>query len=173
MNGHAIECRIYAEDPDQNFMPSPGRILRLQVPAGPGVRDDGGVYEGGEVSIYYDPMISKFAVHGKDRNEAIESIRRALTEYRVDGIKTTIPFFREVLNDPIFVAGDLDTGFISAFLNGRNGKIGSNCPEDLAIVAAALAAKNPERQPAAEFSEMRTQSRWATSGRLAQMNSKL
>ena len=80
LNGHAIECRVYAEDPDQNFMPSPGKISRLRVPAGPGVRDDGGVYEGGEVSIHYDPMISKFAVHGKDRREAIERMRRALDE---------------------------------------------------------------------------------------------
>ena len=93
MNGHAIECRVYAEDPENNFLPSPGKITRLRVPQGPGVRDDGGVYEGSEVSIYYDPMISKFAVYGRDRAEAIDRMRRALAEYEIGGIKTTLPFF--------------------------------------------------------------------------------
>ncbi|MCV5277066.1 acetyl-CoA carboxylase biotin carboxylase subunit, partial [Escherichia coli] len=78
IRGHAIECRIYAEDPDNGFMPSPGKIKRLRIPQGPGVRDDGGVYQGAEVSIYYDPMISKFAVYGRTRREAIERMRRAL-----------------------------------------------------------------------------------------------
>ena len=115
LSGHAIECRIYAEDPSSNFMPSPGRIERLRIPQGPGVRDDGGVYEGSEVSIYYDPMISKFAVYGCDRQEAIERMRRALSEYEITGFSTTIPFFREVMEDEEFVAGKLDTGFIERF----------------------------------------------------------
>src|SRR5690606_12467805 len=119
--GHAIECRIYAEDPEQNFMPSPGRIEKLRIPQGPGVRDDGGVYEGAEVSIHYDPMISKFAVYGRDRFEAIERMRRALAEYEIAGIKTTLPFFREVMEDPEFVAGRLDTGFIAGFMERRKG----------------------------------------------------
>src|SRR5205807_8656328 len=89
--GHAIECRVYAEDPSNNFLPSPGRIARLRLPQGPGVRDDGGVYEGAVVSIYYDPMISKLAVIGRDRAEAIDRMRRALAEYEVGGIKTTLP----------------------------------------------------------------------------------
>src|SRR5205085_2800064 len=110
--GHAVECRVYAEDPEQDFMPSPGRITHLRVPAGPGVRDDGGVYEGAEVSIYYDPLISKLATWGRTRAEAVERMRRALSEYAVGGIKTTLPFFREVMRDPEFVAGQLDTGFI-------------------------------------------------------------
>src|SRR5206468_3954610 len=88
LRGHAIECRVYAEDPEQNFMPSPGKITRLRVPHGPGVRDDGGVYEGSEVSIYYDPMISKFATYGRDRAEAIDRMRRGLAEYEIGGIKT-------------------------------------------------------------------------------------
>jgi acetyl/propionyl-CoA carboxylase alpha subunit len=79
--GHALECRVYAEDPDNNFMPSPGRITHLRVPAGPNVRDDGGVYAGAEVSIYYDPMISKLATWGRTRDEAIARMRRALAEY--------------------------------------------------------------------------------------------
>src|SRR5918998_1578761 len=112
--GHAVECRVYAEDPAQDFMPSP-----VRVPAGPGVRDDGGVYEGAEVSIYYDPMISKLATWGRTRQEAVERMRRALDEYTVGGIKTTLPFFREVMRDEEFVAGRLDTAFISRFNERR------------------------------------------------------
>src|SRR5215213_3562614 len=103
MNGHAIECRVYAEDPENNFLPSPGKITRLKLPQGGGVRDDGGIYEGSEISIYYDPMISKFAVYGRNREEALGRLRRALREYEVGGIKTTLPFFREVVEDEEFI----------------------------------------------------------------------
>lgn len=168
LHGHAIECRVYAEDPENNFLPSPGRITRLRVPQGPGVRDDGGVYEGSEVSIFYDPMISKFAVHGKDREEAIERMRRALAEYEIGGIKTTLPFFREVMEDEEFVAGRIDTGFIAKWQERRaKPEIESN-EKDMALIAAAIAfnssnatlhvsAIQPARQP----------SRWAVAGRAA------
>jgi acetyl-CoA carboxylase biotin carboxylase subunit len=136
ITGHAIECRVYAEDPENNFMPSPGRITRLRVPQGPGVRDDGGVYEGAEVSIYYDPMISKLVVYGRDRKQAIDRMHRALREYSVGGIKTTLPFFREIMRDPEFVAGNLDTGFIERFQKRRT--TDPKSPDDLAIIAAAL-----------------------------------
>ena len=136
--GHAIECRVYAEDPENNFLPSPGRITRLRVPQGPGVRDDGGVYEGAEVSIYYDPMISKFAVYGKDREEAIDRMRRALMEYEVGGIKTTLPFFREIMDDPEFIEGKLDTGFISRFNERKRSVESDEMTHDMAIIAAAL-----------------------------------
>ncbi len=89
---HAIECRIYAEDPDNGFLPSPGRIQGLRVPHGPGVRDDSGAYEGGEVPIFYDPMISKLITWGETRDHAIARMKRALAEYEVRGIRTTIPF---------------------------------------------------------------------------------
>jgi acetyl-CoA carboxylase biotin carboxylase subunit len=172
INGHAIECRVYAEDPDQNFMPSPGRILRLRVPSGPGVRDDGGVYEGGEVSIYYDPMISKFAVHGKDRTEAIERMRRALAEYRVDGIKTTLQFFRDVMEDPVFVAGNLDTSFISGFFE-RQAMVEDHLDSaDLEIIAASLALVKNVGKAAAEPPTGPSPSKWAMSARSAQLNSK-
>ena len=172
MNGHSIECRVYAEDPDENFMPSPGRILRLRVPSGPGVRDDGGVYEGGEVSIYYDPMISKFAVHGKDRTEAIERMRRALAEYRVDGIKTTLQFFRDVMEDPDFVAGNLDTSFISGFFE-RQAIVEDHLDSaDLEIIAASLALVKNVGKAAAESSTAPSPSKWAISARSAQLNSK-
>src|SRR5205085_7583015 len=100
--GHAIECRVYAEDPDNDFLPSSGRINFLRVPAGPGIRDDGGVTEGDEVSIYYDPMISKLAAWGRTRPEAIDRLLRVLEEYAVGGIRTTLPFFREVIRDGEF-----------------------------------------------------------------------
>ena len=165
LTGHAIECRVYAEDPDSNFMPSPGRITRLRLPNGPGVRDDGGIYEGAEVSIFYDPMISKFAVYGRDRQEAIERMRRALREYEVGGIKTTLPFFREVMDDPEFVAGDLDTGFIARFNERRAGRAPNDgeTDRDIAVIAAALAATsqgktNASTRPAAV-------SRWVMAAR--------
>ena len=93
LSGHAIECRVYAEDPENNFLPSPGRITRLRMPQGPGVRDDGGVYEGAEVSIYYDPMISKFAVYGRDRDEAIDRMRRAFANTRSAASRRRCRFF--------------------------------------------------------------------------------
>ncbi|MCW5957357.1 MAG: hypothetical protein KIT61_12290, partial [Pyrinomonadaceae bacterium] len=173
MNGHAIECRIYAEDPDHNFMPSPGRIERLHVPQGPGVRDDGGVYEGGEVSIFYDPMISKFAVWGRDRQQAIEKMRRALKEYRVDGIKTTLPFFRAVMEDDVFVKGDLDTGFIPAFREREKLTQPSESDKDMAMIAAALSyEKGRSLMPAGQSPNGDEPSRWAMAGRMAQLISK-
>jgi acetyl-CoA carboxylase biotin carboxylase subunit len=173
MTGHAIECRIYAEDPDQNFMPSPGRIERLRVPTGPGVRDDGGVYEGSEVSIHYDPMISKFAVHGKDRPEAIERMRRALAEYQVAGIKTTLPFFRDVMQDQVFIEGTLDTGFISAFRERQSGRANSSEADHLVIIAAALAQERKPTETKPPASPGRSPSKWVMAGRSAYMNSKI
>jgi acetyl-CoA carboxylase, biotin carboxylase subunit len=146
-------------------MPSPGKIEKLRVPAGPGVRDDGGVYEGGEVSIHYDPMISKFAVHGKDRKEAIERMRRALAEYQVVGIKTTLPFFRDVMNDPVFVAGDLDTGFISAFRERQKEQENSTDPEHLAIIAAVLGRKDADNNKVGVRPAPNLPSRWVMAAR--------
>src|SRR5215467_7416790 len=103
--GHAIECRIYAEDPDNGFLPSPGRILELRAPGGPGIRDDSGAQAGFEVPIYYDAMISKLIAWAEDRPAAIARMRRALGEYAVSGIKTTLPFFAWLLAQPEFIAG--------------------------------------------------------------------
>ncbi len=164
LNGHAIECRIYAEDPDNNFLPSPGTITRLRVPHGPGVRDDGGVYEGSEVSIYYDPMISKFAVWGRDRTEAIERMRRALLEYEVSGIKTTLPFFREVMEDKEFQSGNLDTGFIERFNERRKADPSKEVISDVAIIAAALSASK-KSVAAISSSGSNGATRWVMSGR--------
>jgi acetyl-CoA carboxylase biotin carboxylase subunit len=135
----AIECRIYAEDPTNNFFPSPGYISRLQVPAGPGVRRDDGVYEGWTVPLEYDPLLSKIAVWGTDRAEAIARMRRALGEYEIFGIKTNIPFFRRLLEHPEFVAGRLDTGFIDRALAAGLMEEAPPAPEEERVAALAVA----------------------------------
>lgn len=112
INGHSIECRVYAEDPSNNFMPSPGKITGLSTPSGLGVRDDSGVYQGYEVPIHYDPMISKLTTWGRTREEAIARMSRALGEYKVSGIRTNLWFHRRLMQNEAFVAGDMDTGFI-------------------------------------------------------------
>lgn len=172
LNGHAIECRVYAEDPENNFLPSPGKITRLKLPQGGGVRDDGGVYEGAEVSIYYDPMISKFAVFGKNRAEAIDRMRRALQEYEVGGIKTTLPFFREIMEDAEFIEGNLDTGFIERFNERKKEKEISRTEQDLALIASALAYSDKQKTVSQNANSNQKQSRWAMSGRMAVFNSR-
>ena len=167
-NGHAIECRVYAEDPENNFLPSPGKITRLRVPQGNGVRDDGGVYEGAEVSIYYDPMISKFAVYGRNREEAIDRMRRALQEYEIGGIKTTLPFFREIVEDEEFIEGKLDTGFISRWQARREKREATEVEKDMALVAAALAYSNQQKAVSKEADgNSKDASRWVMAGRTA------
>jgi acetyl-CoA carboxylase, biotin carboxylase subunit len=142
--GHAIECRVYAEDPEQGFLPSPGRILALRPPGGPGVRDDSGVYEGYEVPIHYDPLISKLVAYGYSRRDAILRMRRAVSEYKVLGIKTTLPFFQRVLHHPAFVAGDFDTSFVDGVFAEADRK--RERPVAVAVAAAALAAFHDRNQ---------------------------
>ncbi len=113
LDGHAIECRIYAEDPSNNFLPSTGKITHLEVPSGPGIRNDSGIFPGGEISVYYDPLISKLVAWGKDRREAIERMKRALDEYHISGVRSNISFCRFVMDHPAFVSGDFDTHFIA------------------------------------------------------------
>ncbi len=174
ITGHAIECRVYAEDPENNFLPSPGRITRLRLPHGPGVRDDGGVYEGAEVSIYYDPMISKLAVYGRDRAEAIGRMRRALMEYEVGGIKTTLPFFREVMEDEEFIAGNLDTGFISSFNERKKPVEIDQTTRDIAVIAAALAYTEKKKiMSAIDTGTRQIPSQWVLSGRSAAMKGRI
>jgi acetyl-CoA carboxylase biotin carboxylase subunit len=112
-NGHSLQCRIYAEDPDNNFLPSPGKIVHFRPPSGGlGVRDDNGVYEGYQVPMEYDPLLSKLITWGQTRTEAIHRMLRALDEYQIYGIKTTIPFFKRILTHPKFIEGDYNTHFI-------------------------------------------------------------
>jgi acetyl-CoA carboxylase, biotin carboxylase subunit len=112
INGHAIECRIYAEDPQANFLPDPGPLLRHRMPSGPGVRVDSGVEEGGRVEMYYDPMIAKLVTWGSNRTEAIDRMKQALDEYEIAGVRTTGPFCRFVMQQPDFRQGDFSTRFI-------------------------------------------------------------
>jgi acetyl-CoA carboxylase biotin carboxylase subunit len=139
-NGHALECRIYAEDPDNNFLPSPGRIRQLRVPAGPGIRDDSGAAAGLDVPIYYDPMISKLVAWAEDRPLAIARMRRALGEYLVTGIRTTLPFFTWLLAQPDFVAGRFHTTYLDEVLQARNGTSFVETTPDIEEVAAIGAA---------------------------------
>jgi acetyl-CoA carboxylase biotin carboxylase subunit len=119
IRGHAIECRVYAEDPDNNYFPSPGKITLLLQPSGPGIRRDSGMYEGWTVPMDYDPLLAKLIGYGTDRNQAISRLTRALNEYFVGGIKTNIPLFRRILHDPEFRAGKLDTGFLDRMLKQK------------------------------------------------------
>jgi acetyl-CoA carboxylase biotin carboxylase subunit len=141
--GHAIECRIYAEDPDNNFLPSPGRILQLRAPAGPGIRDDSGATAGLDVPIFYDPMISKLIAWAEDRPLAIARMRRALAEYVIVGIRTTLPFFTWLFEQPDFLAARFDTTYLDDLLKRRNGQSFAEATpslEDVAAVAAAVQA---------------------------------
>ncbi len=112
LRGSAIQCRIYAEDPQNQFLPSPGRITTYFEPSGPGIRNDSGVYAQVEVPVEYDPLISKLLAYGEDRGQAIGRMRRALREYKIGGIQTTIPFFEVLLSDPEFLEGSLHTHFL-------------------------------------------------------------
>jgi len=143
MRGWALECRIYAEDPDHGFMPSPGRIKALNEPQGPGIRVDSGVYEGCEIPIHYDPLMAKLVAAGADREEAIARMKRALREYRLQGIKSNLGFFLALLSDGEFAAGRLSTKFIEEFMQREQGAAAPECP-DAAAVAAALAYRERE-----------------------------
>jgi acetyl-CoA carboxylase biotin carboxylase subunit len=141
--GHAIECRVYAEDADAGFMPSPGTLLRLTPPSGPGIRDDGGYDAGGEVPIFYDSLVSKLVAWAPTREEAIARMRRALGEYDIAGVRTTLPFFRWLLDSPAFLRGDVDTTFLDRELAARNGTPFDpvdEAAEDLAAIAVAVDA---------------------------------
>ncbi|HEY9500496.1 MAG TPA: hypothetical protein VIR01_02560, partial [Pyrinomonadaceae bacterium] len=160
---------IYAEDGANNFLPSPGTITALVEPSGPGVRVDSGVRANSVVSIYYDPMIAKLAVWGRDRFEAIDRLKRALSEYQVVGITTTLPFFRDVVRDDEFISGRLDTGFIGRF--NQRAAVETEVHEsdqqaDIAAIVAALEYSQQNRAPVASPST----NRWRLSGRIASLN---
>src|SRR6204780_3125507 len=137
IRGHAIECRIYAEDPDNNYFPSPGKIALLLAPSGPGIRRDSGMYEGWTVPMDYDPLLAKLIGYGTDREQAIARLTRALNEYFVGGIKTNLSLFRRILGDADFRAGKMDTGFLDRLLKQKR----TDAPADpMAIEVAVIAA---------------------------------
>src|SRR6201987_2438381 len=143
IRGHAVECRIYAEDPDNNYFPSPGKITLLLAPSGPGIRRDSGMYEGWNVPIDYDPLLAKLIGYGTDRDQDIARLRRALNEYFVGGIKTNISLFRRILTDADFQSGKLDTGYLDRLLKEKDGQANlpadSQAPEVAAIAAGMFA----------------------------------
>jgi acetyl-CoA carboxylase biotin carboxylase subunit len=163
LRGHAIECRIYAEDPENNFMPSPGKITRLLQPGGPGIREDCGVYEGWTVPLDYDPMLSKLITYGATREEAITRMVRALDEYVVGGIRTNIGLFRRILLDEEFRSAQIDTGYLDRLLAHSATEDESTVPEDVIALAAAILT---QRQKTSSLSPVPVAvSRWRSAGR--------
>ena len=147
--GAAIECRVYAEDPVR-FLPSPGKIRILRLPGGPGIRDDSGVYEGVTITPYYDPLISKLCVWAQDRPQAIARMRRALSEYKVVGIKTNLSFHKLVMDHPAFCSGEYNTGFIDAY---KDELLPVEPEADLLAVAAATIAQSHKQARTEEGSQ--------------------
>lgn len=143
LRGHAIECRIYAEDPDNNYFPSPGKITLLLSPSGPGIRRDSGVYEGWSVPIDYDPLLAKLIGYGSDRPQAISRLVRALSEYFVGGIKTNISLFRRILSDADFQAGRVDTGYLDRLLKSPPPETAQEDSKVAAIAAGVFAVLDP------------------------------
>jgi acetyl-CoA carboxylase biotin carboxylase subunit len=163
LRGHALECRIYAEDPKNNFFPSPGLITRLAQPGGPGIREDCGVYAGWTVPLEYDPMLSKLVAFAETREMAIERMLRALDEYVVGGIKTNISLFRRILLDADFRAARIDTGYLERLLAEDAAMEVATVPEDVVAVAAALFAASAKEEPPRTGNAQ--ESRWAAAGR--------
>ena len=147
--GHALECRIYAEDPEKNFMPSPGVIKVREAPEGRNVRLDSAAYAGFEVSLHYDPMIAKLCTWGRTRESAISNMIRALREYKILGIKTTIPFHLRVLHNATFLKGNYDTTFIDTKFDKEDLKRRQNSDPTVAVIAAALKHYEEEKEAAA------------------------
>jgi acetyl-CoA carboxylase, biotin carboxylase subunit len=176
--GHAMEVRLYAEDPDNNFFPSPGKIISRQIPGGPGIRLDDGVYEGWTVPNEYDPLLSKLIAWGNSREEAIARLRRALEEYTIAGIKTNVGLFRRILNEPDFLRGEIHTKWLDELLHRPRPAISplnENAPEDSAADAAAIAAairqaSQTDRQTSVTSTSGETPSRWKLEGRREQLD---
>jgi acetyl-CoA carboxylase biotin carboxylase subunit len=140
IRGHAIECRVYAEDPDNNYFPSPGKITLLLQPSGPGIRRDSGMYEGWTVPMDYDPLLAKLIGYGTDREQAITRLTRALDEYFIGGIKTNLSLFRRILRHPDFQAAKLDTGFLDRMLKEKEISPANSRSESTTEAAAMAAA---------------------------------
>jgi acetyl-CoA carboxylase biotin carboxylase subunit len=165
IKGWALECRICAEDPYDGFLPSTGRITGLHEPTGPGVRLDSGIYEGFDVSLYYDPLISKLSVWGETRGEAILRMRRALEEYRIIGVKTNIPFHQQMMNHAEFIYGQFDTTFVESRFAMHAKDKGELIKA--AAIAAALVAHQRRQQAFSTIAshEAGGNSNWKMAGR--------
>jgi len=141
--GHAIECRIYAEDPENNFLPYPGKITRLVEPSGPGIRLDSGVYEGWDVPFEYDPLLAKLVAWGQDRKVAIGRLKRALAEYKIGGIRCNVSFFVDILNDPHFLSGDFSTAYLDGFYARKKAPPDAPELEAVAALVGAISRQKP------------------------------
>ncbi|MEE9501370.1 MAG: hypothetical protein V3V48_04805, partial [Candidatus Aminicenantaceae bacterium] len=169
--GHSIQCRIYAEDPDNDFMPSPGKITHLRTPSGGiGVRYDNGTYEGYEVPLEYDSLLSKLVTWGETREEAIQRMLRALSEYQVYGIKTTIPFFMRILHHPQFLSGNYNTHFIEALEKEKDGK---ETEEEVVALITAGIKTYMENKSRSTSRGSRKISNWKFQGRLENLSRRL
>jgi len=165
IRGHAMECRIYAEDPDNNYFPSPGKITLLLQPSGPGIRRDSGVYEGWTVPIDYDPLLAKLIGYGTDRDQAIARLTRALNEYFVGGIKTNISLFRRILNDSDFRAAKMDTGFLDRLLKRKEDTVADDKAAEVAAIAAGLFAALDTRSANESKDVIDRASKWMSAAR--------
>ena len=166
INGHALEIRVYAEDPSNNFLPDIGKLATYRRPQGPGVRVDDGFEEGMDIPIYYDPMIAKLITHGKDRNEAIARMVRAIDEYEITGCQTTLAFCRWAIQHPAFVSGDFDTHFVKKYFSPE---VLTNESEEEAIAAALAAADwlQNRSQPTTKAAMNRKESHWQQARRMS------
>jgi acetyl-CoA carboxylase biotin carboxylase subunit len=173
--GHAIECRVYAEDPSNNFAPSPGLITVYESPEGPNVRVDSGAYAGFEVPLYYDPMIAKVCSIGQTRERAITNMKRILSEYKICGIKTSIPFHQRVLENETFLAGNYDTAFIDTKFDMEDLQRKQSECVDVPIIAAAIKQVLSEKLAASRSVTRRDvgESNWKRFGRLTSLGNKL
>jgi acetyl-CoA carboxylase biotin carboxylase subunit len=162
--GSALECRICAEDAENNFFPSPGKIVQLREPSGPGVRLDSGIYPGWTVPLDYDPLLAKLVVWDADRDSAIQRMQRALSEYSITGVETNIAFFREIMDDPAFRKGWLHTGFVADYFARRKAKPNPTPELELALAVTAAAAHSKNGHREATNQKLET-SRWLTDGR--------
>jgi acetyl-CoA carboxylase biotin carboxylase subunit len=162
--GWAMECRVCAEDPENQFFPSAGKITQLREPGGPGIRLDSGMYPGWTVPLEYDSLLAKLVAWAPDRNTAVQRLERALGEYTISGIQTNIAFFREILNDPEFLAGNLSTEFVGDFMARRKPRAEPAPELDVAVALAALAHFQNARERAAGASKVEA-SRWLAAGR--------
>ncbi len=170
--GHAIECRIYAEDPESSFLPDAGTITRLVRPDGPWVRVDSGTENGSKIGVYYDPLIAKLIVWGPDRESAIRRMRRALFEYVVAGLKTTLPFERWVMENPRYISGDFDTRFIEREYRGASDLRPDESVRKAALIAAALVKREADARaapPPAVLSENGSVNAWKRAGKMEVM----
>jgi acetyl-CoA carboxylase biotin carboxylase subunit len=161
INGHALEVRVYAEDPANNFLPDIGNLSVYQLPLGNGVRVDGGFEEGMDIPIYYDPMISKLIVHAEDRNAAISKMIRAIDDYQVAGIETTLSFCRFALQHEAFVTGDFDTNFVKHFFKPEYlERVASEEELEVAAIFAAWDRENSQQAPVHTTTQVQTKSAW-------------